>query len=123
MFKLIPNSFKITEIAVKDYINSTFYGFQRNSSLSGNCECSHKRKIDQRKMFKNILLCIKTDEEIRYYLGKYLQLFIFSLIQTNLKIKWKIFKCNVIQSFASFAKRNRKTNFNRIKKKELLEII
>lgn len=82
LFPNDPLSFQIRsktkEIAVRDYINSIFEGFQHDIPLwTGNCDCTHKRRIDHRKLIGNTLLCIetdenqhrsydKTDEEIRY---------------------------------------------------------
>jgi hypothetical protein len=69
---------KTKEIAVRDYINSNFDGFHHDIPLwTGNCDCTHRRRIDHRKLIGNTLLCIetdenqhgsydKTDEEIRY---------------------------------------------------------
>ena len=69
---------KTKEIAVRDYINSNFEGFSHDQPLwTGNCDCTHRRRIDHRKLIGNTLLCIetdeyqhkgynKTDEEIRY---------------------------------------------------------
>jgi hypothetical protein len=69
---------KTKEIAVRDYINSNFDGFSHDKPLwTGNCDCTHRRRIDHRKLIGNTLLCIetdefqhksynKTDEEIRY---------------------------------------------------------
>jgi hypothetical protein len=69
---------KTKEIAVRDFINLNFEGFQHDKPLwSGSCDCSHRRRIDHRKLICNTLLCIetdenqhkdynKTDEEIRY---------------------------------------------------------
>jgi hypothetical protein len=69
---------KTKEIAVRDFINLNFLGFQHDTALwTGNCNCTHRRKIDHRKLIGNTLLCIetdefqhkrydKTDEEIRY---------------------------------------------------------
>ena len=69
---------KTKEIAVRDYINSIFDGFSHDQPLwTGNCDCTHRRRIDHRKLIGNTLLCIetdeyqhkgynKTDEEIRY---------------------------------------------------------
>ena len=69
---------KTKEIAVRDFINLNFVGFQHDKPLwTGNCECIHRRRIDHRKLINNTLLCIetdenqhkdynKTDEEIRY---------------------------------------------------------
>jgi hypothetical protein len=54
---------KTKEIAVRDFINFNFKGFQHDKPLwSGNCECSHRRRIDHRKLIGNTLLCIETDE-------------------------------------------------------------
>jgi hypothetical protein len=69
---------KTKEIAVRDYINLNFEGFQHDKPLwTGNCDCTHRRRIDHRKIIGNTLLCIetdenqhkdynKTDEEVRY---------------------------------------------------------
>jgi hypothetical protein len=69
---------KTKEIAVRDYINSNFDDFHHDRPLwTGNCDCTHRRRIDHRKLIGNTLLCIetdenqhgsydKTDEEIRY---------------------------------------------------------
>jgi hypothetical protein len=55
---------KTKEIAVRDYINYNFEGFQHDKSLwIGGCDCTHKRRIDHRKLIGNTLLCIETDEE------------------------------------------------------------
>lgn len=54
---------KTKEIAVRDYINSNFEGFQHDKPLwTGNCDCTHRRRIDHRKLIGNTLLCIETDE-------------------------------------------------------------
>jgi hypothetical protein len=54
---------KTKEIAVRDYINSTFQGFQHDTTLwTGNCNCTHRRRIDHRKLINDTLLCIETDE-------------------------------------------------------------
>jgi hypothetical protein len=54
---------KTKEIAVRDYINSGFEGFQHDKPLwTGNCDCTHRRRIDHRKLIGNTLLCIETDE-------------------------------------------------------------
>jgi hypothetical protein len=55
---------KTKEIAIRDFINLNFEGFQHDNPLwSGNCECTHRRRIDHRKLIGNTLLCIETDEE------------------------------------------------------------
>ena len=54
---------KTKETAIRDYINLIFEGFQHDMPLwTGNCDCSHRRRIDHRKLFGNTLLCIETDE-------------------------------------------------------------
>jgi hypothetical protein len=54
---------KTKEIAIRDFINLNFEGFQHDKPLwTGNCDCTHRRKIDHRKLFGNTLLCIETDE-------------------------------------------------------------
>jgi len=54
---------KTKEIAVRDYINLNFEGFQHDIPLwSGNCDCTNRRRIDHRKLIENTLLCIETDE-------------------------------------------------------------
>jgi hypothetical protein len=67
LFPNDPLSFQIRsktkEIAVRDYINSIFEGFQHDTSLwTRNCDCTHRRRIDHRKLIGNTLLCIETDE-------------------------------------------------------------
>jgi hypothetical protein len=54
---------KTKEIAVRDYINFNFNDFVHDTSLwTGNCDCTHRRRIDHRKLIGNTLLCIETDE-------------------------------------------------------------
>jgi hypothetical protein len=54
---------KTKEQAVRDYINENFKGFQHDIPLwIGGCDCTHKRRIDHRKLIGNTLLCIETDE-------------------------------------------------------------
>jgi hypothetical protein len=73
LFPNDPLSFQIRsktkEIAVRDYINTFFDGFQHDKPLWINhCDCTHKRRIDHRKLIGNTLLCIETDEyQHRYY--------------------------------------------------------
>ena len=66
-FPLDPLTFKIhgktKEIAVRDYINQHFDGFQHNKKLqTGHCDCTMRRSIDHRKLIGNTLLAIETDE-------------------------------------------------------------
>ena len=54
---------KTKEIAVRDYINSNFEGFQHDKPLyTGNCDCTNRRRIDHRVLIGNTLLCVETDE-------------------------------------------------------------
>jgi hypothetical protein len=67
LFPLDPLTFQIRcktkELAVRDFINSNFEGFQHDKSLEyGGCDCSNRRRIDHRKLINNTLLCIETDE-------------------------------------------------------------
>ena len=66
-FPLDPLTFQIRcktkEIAVRDFINSVFEGFQHDRLLeTGHCDCTVKRRIDHRKLINNTLLVIETDE-------------------------------------------------------------
>lgn len=69
LFPTDPLTFQIRsktkEIAVRDFINSRFEGFQHDKPLWYNetaCDCTTKRRIDHRKLINNTLLCIETDE-------------------------------------------------------------
>lgn len=54
---------KTKENAVRDFINENFDGFKHDQPLwTGSCDCTHKRRIDHRKLIGNTLLCIETDE-------------------------------------------------------------
>ena len=66
------------EIMVRNIINEQVDGFIHDHPLyTGNCDCTHRRRIDHRKLIGNTILAIetdefghrgydKTDEEIRY---------------------------------------------------------
>ena len=48
---------------VRNAINSNFEGFVHDRPLyTGNCDCSHRRRIDHRKLIDNTILAIETDE-------------------------------------------------------------
>jgi len=67
------------EMMVMLKINAEFEGFIHDIPLfTGNCDCTHRRRIDHRKMIGNTILAVetdeyghrgydKTDEEIRYH--------------------------------------------------------
>ena len=51
------------ELRVRNIINDNFEGFIHDRPLyTGNCDCSHRRRVDHRKLIGNTLLCIETDE-------------------------------------------------------------
>ena len=54
---------KTKEIAVRDFINVHFDGFEHDKPLfTGHCECNIRRRIDHRKLIDGTLLAIETDE-------------------------------------------------------------
>jgi len=54
---------KSKENYVRDFLNFNFDGFIHDNPLyTGNCDCTHRRRIDHRKLIGNTLLCIETDE-------------------------------------------------------------
>ena len=66
-FPLDPLTFQIRsktkEIAVRDFINANFEGFQHNKRLqTGHCDCIIRRSIDHRLLIGNTLIAIETDE-------------------------------------------------------------
>ena len=59
----IQASCKTKEQVVKKFINTNFNGFLHNKPIwTANCDCTHRRKVDHRKLIGNTLLCIETDE-------------------------------------------------------------
>jgi hypothetical protein len=51
------------EIRVRNALNENFDGFVHDTSLyTGECDCTHRRRIDHRKQIKGTLLCVETDE-------------------------------------------------------------
>jgi hypothetical protein len=51
------------EIRVRNEINLHFEGFIHDKPLyTGNCDCTHRRRIDHRKLIGNTILAIETDE-------------------------------------------------------------
>ena len=51
------------EIRVRNAINEAFEGFIHDKPLyTGQCNCTHRRRIDHRKLIGATLLCIETDE-------------------------------------------------------------
>ena len=67
LFPLDPLTFQIRcktkETAVRDFINANYQGFQHDRPLfTGQCNCTHRRRIDHRILIGNTLLAIETDE-------------------------------------------------------------
>ena len=51
------------EIMVRNFINENFDGFTHDRPLyTGDCDCTHRRRIDHRKLIGNTILAIETDE-------------------------------------------------------------
>ena len=51
------------EILVRNTINARFNGFIHDTPLyTGGCDCTHRRRIDHRKMVGNTILAVETDE-------------------------------------------------------------
>jgi len=48
---------------VRNTINEHYEGFIHDRPLyTGNCDCTHRRRIDHRKLIGNTILAIETDE-------------------------------------------------------------
>ena len=67
VFPKDPLSFKIRcktkEIAVRDFINTLYDGFEHDKSLFvQGCDCTSRRRVDHRKLIGNTMLAIETDE-------------------------------------------------------------
>ena len=67
LFPLDPLSFqsrcKTKELAVRDFINANYEGFQHDKPMyTGGCDCSVRRRLDHRKLIGNTLLVVETDE-------------------------------------------------------------
>jgi len=51
------------EMLVRDAINNSFKGFIHDKPLyTGACECTHRRRIDHRKLIGGTMVCVETDE-------------------------------------------------------------
>jgi hypothetical protein len=67
LFPTDPLTFQIRsktkEIAVRDFINANFDGWQHDKCLyTDNCDCTIRRRIDHRVLIGNTLLVVETDE-------------------------------------------------------------
>ena len=44
-------------------MNTNYDGFIHDHAIyTGNCDCTHRRRIDHRKLIGNTMLCVETDE-------------------------------------------------------------
>ena len=51
------------ELRVRNAINERFSGFVHDVPMyTGNCDCTHRRRVDHRKLIGNTMLAIETDE-------------------------------------------------------------
>jgi len=51
------------EIRVRNAINARWTGFVHDKPLyTGECNCTHRRRIDHRLLIRGTLLCVETDE-------------------------------------------------------------
>jgi hypothetical protein len=51
------------EQQVRAFINSNFAGFVHDKPMhTGHCDCSHRLRVDHRRVIGNTLLCVETDE-------------------------------------------------------------
>ena len=67
LFPTDPLTFQIRskskEIAVRDFINANFDGWNHDNCLyTGHCNCTIRRRIDHRILIGNTLLAVETDE-------------------------------------------------------------
>jgi hypothetical protein len=54
---------KSAENKVRNFLNENYEGFIHDRPLySGNCDCTHRRRIDHRKLIGGTILAIETDE-------------------------------------------------------------
>jgi hypothetical protein len=51
------------ELLVREYINSKWTEFAHDNSIeTAHCACTHRRRVDHRKLVGDTLLCIETDD-------------------------------------------------------------
>ena len=59
------------ETKVRNFLNERYEGFIHDHPIyTGNCDCTHRRRIDHRKLVKDTLLCVETDENCHRYYDK-----------------------------------------------------
>ena len=56
------------ELRVRRYLNSHFADFVHDQSIhTAHCVCSHRRRVDHRRLIGNTLFCVETDENFHKY--------------------------------------------------------
>lgn len=57
------------ELKVRRFLNSNFADFVHDQPIhTAHCVCSHRRRVDHRRLIGNTLFCVETDENFhRYY--------------------------------------------------------
>jgi hypothetical protein len=56
------------ELRVRSYLDSHFPDFVHDQPIhTAHCVCSHRRRVDHRKLIGNTLLCVETDENFHKY--------------------------------------------------------
>jgi hypothetical protein len=56
------------ELRVRSYLDSHFPDFVHDTPIhTAHCVCSHRRRIDHRRLIGNTLLCVETDENFHQY--------------------------------------------------------
>jgi hypothetical protein len=59
------------ELQVREFLNSHFADFVHDQPIhTAHCVCSHRRRVDHRRLVGNTLLCIETDENFHKYYAK-----------------------------------------------------
>ena len=54
---------KSSELKVRNFLNREYEGFIHDRPLyTGNCNCTHRRRIDHRKLIEGTILAVETDE-------------------------------------------------------------
>jgi len=60
------------EIRVRNFINEHFDGFIHDKPIyTHNCDCTHRRRIDHRKLIGNTIIAVETDEYAHSSYDKY----------------------------------------------------
>jgi hypothetical protein len=99
LFPLDPLTFQIKcktkELAVRDFINANYEGFNHDKILEyGGCDCLTRRRIDHRKIVGNTLLCVETDENQHKSYSKEDEEDIYNDLLVNFTCKYIVIRFN-----------------------------